>query len=426
MELGRGIKIMGNKKNKNEPEIRFKGAYNEKGEWVAFTDAWEQKKFSKTFNYSQGMQVPVENQSFDKCDDKEQFIRIVDVTQESEPPRYVYNSTGKGHVEKDDIFFVRYGAIGAVGIGYTGTIANNLFKILPKHTIDSQFMYQQFANGQFNNMLKNLSASTSMPAINFSALNNLVYYEPSLEEQKKIGVYFSSLDRFITLQQRKLDEYKEFKKCMLQKMFPRDGKKVPEIRFAGFTGDWEQKKVEDYATLLTGNGLNWNDIDDNGKQECILYGNLYTDYGMIADKVIYKTNVQLRNPVFSKYGDVLIPASDTTPTGLARATGLLKSDVLLGGDINIIRPNKGINGCCLSLVLNANKQKLLPLIKGTTVRHLHTSEIKDVVVCFPESEDEQAKIGDYFKGLDNFITIQQQKLDKYKLLKKCMLQKMFC
>ena len=188
-----------------------------------------------------------------------------------------------------------------------------------------------------------------------------------------------------------------------------DNCKKPQLRFKNFTSAWEQRKVENYATFLTGNGLNWSDISDDGNQECILYGNLYTDYGMITDKVIYKTNAKINNPVYSKYGDVLIPASDTTPTGLARATSIEKSDVLLGGDINIIRPYDNINGSCLSLALNANKNELIRLIKGTTVRHIHNSEIRDIDLFMPKSKDEQIKIAIYFKSLDNLITLHQRK-----------------
>ncbi len=162
-------------------------------------------------------------------------------------------------------------------------------------------------------------------------------------------------------------------------------------------------------TVFTGNGLNWNDISDDGEQECILYGNLYTDYGMITENIVYRTNTEIKNPVYSEYGDVLIPASDTTPTGLARATSLEKSGVLLGGDINIIRPNKGINGSCLSLALNANRKELIRLIKGTTVRHIHNSEIKDIVICLPKLETEQVRISSYFKRLDHLITLHQRK-----------------
>ena len=183
----------------------------------------------------------------------------------------------------------------------------------------------------------------------------------------------------------------------------------PKIRFKGYQDDWEQRKVSEYASFFTGNGLNWNDVSHVGEQECILYGNLYTDYGMITEHVVYRTNTEIKNPVYSEYGDVLIPASDTTPTGLARATSLEKSGVLLGGDINIVRPNKGINGSCLSLALNANKKELIRLIKGTTVRHIHNSEIKDIVICLPKLENEQVRISSYFKQLDHLITLHQQK-----------------
>lgn len=199
----------------------------------------------------------------------------------------------------------------------------------------------------------------------------------------------------------------------------------PKIRFKGFDDDWEQRKVSEYANFFTGNGLNWNDISDDGEQECILYGNLYTDYGMITENIVYRTNTEIKNPVYSEYGDVLIPASDTTPTGLARATSLEKSGVLLGGDINIIRPNKGINGSCLSLALNANRKELIRLIKGTTVRHIHNSEIKDIVICLPKLETEQVRISSYFKWLDHLITLHQRKCDETKKLKNYMLQKMF-
>lgn len=173
---------------------------------------------------------------------------------------------------------------------------------------------------------------------------------------------------------------------------------------------WEQRKLEDIAEFTTGNGLNWTDIDKNGRQECVLYGNLYTDYGMITDTIIYKTNTIIKNPVYSKFGDVLIPASDTTPTGLARATSIEKNGVLLGGDINIIRPKKDFNGSCLSLAINANNKELIKLIKGTTVRHIHNSEIKNIEINMPISITEQKNIATYFKNLDHLITLHQREL----------------
>ena len=183
----------------------------------------------------------------------------------------------------------------------------------------------------------------------------------------------------------------------------------PKIRFKGFTDAWEQRKLGEIANFYTGNGLSWNDISKNGIHECILYGNLYTDYGMIADTVVYRTNTEISNPVYSEFGDVLIPAYDTTSTGLARATSIEKSRVLLGGDINIIRPKQYINGSCLSLAINSNKKELIKLIKGTTVRHIHNSEIQRIEVALPTSIYEQEKITSYFKSLDNLITLHQRK-----------------
>ena len=179
------------------------------------------------------------------------------------------------------------------------------------------------------------------------------------------------------------------------------------------------------ADFYTGNGLSWNDISENGSQECILYGNLYTDYGMIAENVVYRTNTVINTPVYSEFGDVLIPASDTTPTGLARATSIEKSGVLLGGDINIVRPKKSISGSYLSLAINRNKGELIKLIKGTTVRHIHNSEIKGVTVSLPNNLCEQEIITECFRNLDNLITLHQRKLEKLMNVKKSMLEKMF-
>ncbi len=190
------------------PEVRFKG----------FTEDWEQRKLNDTYTFSQGMQVAIDNQSLNKDVNMEQFIRIIDVTTNSEPPRYIYNTTGKGHVEQNDIFFVRYGAVGTIGYGYNGTIANNLFKLSTNKKCCNDFMFQQFANGEFNKKLIEMSASTSMPAINFSALKSLSFYKTNFDEQIRIGKLFKRIDTLITLHQRKLEKLNNIKKSILDKM----------------------------------------------------------------------------------------------------------------------------------------------------------------------------------------------------------------
>ena len=171
---------------------------------------------------------------------------------------------------------------------------------------------------------------------------------------------------------------------------------------------WEQRKLKNLASFKSGKGLSLKDISDNGKFECISYGSLYTEYGMIIETINKFTNNVPKNAVFSKKDDVLIPASDTTPTGLARASCIEKEGVLLGSDINVITPKENVKGSFLSLSLNHNKSQLIRLIKGTTVKHIHNSDLSEVIVNFPLEIKEQKNIINIFKFLQKIITLHQR------------------
>ena len=407
------------------PKIRFKG----------FTEPWEQRKLGDLVishnagiyiskeDYGTGTNVIGVGNIYDNDIFDGEIYRLGPVNDE------------KFLLEENDLI---YGESSLVPEGIARTVCvgkNGVGSAFAWHTrrvkLDQSVINSHFATLELNynidvrKYLISVSTQTALTGMTTEGYFGVTLSLPTVEEQAHISSLFKQLDHLITLHQRKCDDTKELKKYMLQKMFPKNGEKFPEIRFKGFTEAWEQRKVSEYANFFTGNGLNWNDISDDGEQECILYGNLYTDYGMITENIVYRTNTEIKNPVYSEYGDVLIPASDTTPTGLARATSLEKSGVLLGGDINIIRPNEGINGSCLSLALNANRKELIRLIKGTTVRHIHNSEIKDIVICLPKLETEQVRVSSYFKQLDHLITLHQRKCDTLKELKKYMLQNMF-
>ena len=412
-----------------KPKIRFKG----------FDDDWEQRKFGELAEYKKGpfgsaitksMFVPKSDDSVKVYEQQNAINKDWSLERYFLPKEYAYTKLKAFEVHGGDIIVSCAGTIGEIyeipDNAEYGVINQALMRVrVDEKTVDKRMFIIAFSNmiNEFTRTHSNGSAIKNIPP--FADLKPMKVLMPSMEEQRVISEYFEKMDHLITLHQRKCDETKKLKKYMLQKMFPQNGQTVPEIRFSGFTDVWEQRKVSEYANFFTGNGLNWNDISDDGEQECILYGNLYTDYGMITENIVYRTNTEIKNPVYSEYGDVLIPASDTTPTGLARATSLEKSGVLLGGDINIIRPNKGINGSCLSLALNANRKELIRLIKGTTVRHIHNSEIKDIVICLPKLETEQVRISSYFKRLDHLITLHQQKCDELRNIKKFMLQNMF-
>ena len=413
-------------KKASTPALRFKG----------FTYTWEQRKLGDIMNVTSVKRI---HQS-DWTDSGIRFLRardIVSASKNEEPDDYLYISKEKydeyslvsGKVAIGDLLVT---GVGTIGVPYL--IRNseplyfkdgNIIWFQNGAKIDGDFFLYSFFGKAIQDFINESAGIGTVGTYTIESGKKTPISLPEMKEQQQIGAYFRNLDHLITLHQRKYDKLTNMKKSMLEKMFPKNGANVPEIRFKGFTYTWEQRKLSEVADFYTGNGLSWNDISENGKQECILYGNLYTDYGMITDTVVYRTDAEIKTPVYSEFGDVLIPASDTTPTGLARATSIEKSGVLLGGDINIVRPKNGINGSCLSLAINANKGELIKLIKGTTVRHIHNSEIQGVAVALPTDLREQETITDYFKNLDRLITLHQRELEKLKNLKKACLEKMF-
>lgn len=202
---------------------------------------------------------------------------------------------------------------------------------------------------------------------------------------------------------------------------------TPKVRFKGFTDAWEQRKMSSLCEFEKGRGLSKEDLDEDGQYPCILYGQLFTDYGMFINNVKSKTNIIEESFKLSESGDILIPRCDTTPDGLGRASSLSLNAVILGFDINIlkIKNKQHLDSKFVSVALNCHRKDLLSKVVGNTVRHLENKEIKDISIEYPQEIDEQQKIGIFFQQMDNTITLHQRKCDEIKELKKYMLQKMF-
>ena len=249
----------------------------------------------------------------------------------------------------------------------------------------------------------------ALPSYNANDVEGIEIALPTLEEQKKIGDYFRNLDNLITLHQRELHKLQIFKKSMLEKMFPRNGESVPQLRFHGFTDAWEQRELRTAATFSKGSGYSKNDLKENGTP-IILYGRLYTKYETVISEVDTFVDVQ-PNSVYSTGHEVIVPASGETAEDISRASFVAKSGILLGGDLNIIVPDDYINPVFLALTIsNGNQQKKLSKrAQGKSVVHIHNSDLENVVLLYPKYE-EQEKIGEYFSKLDSLITLHQRKL----------------
>lgn len=402
----------------SKPKIRFKG----------YEEDWEQRKLGEVFeqisNYVNPNQEDIELWSLTVEDgltkkseryNREFLVKKDDKFKKVRPHDIVYNpmnmtlgAVGYNDMEKS-VAVSGYYTTMTTQKGYDDYYINTWLK-----SSQAILLYKRYATGSL----------LEKQRIQFPTLSIIPTRFPDYEEQKKIGRFFNNLDHFITLHQRKCEETKKLKNYMLQKMFPQNGKRVPEIRFAGFTDDWEQRKLKNEAEFGKGNGYSKSDLTEFGTP-IILYGRLYTKYENLISDVDTFANTK-DGSVYSEGGEVIVPASGETAIDIARAATVEKAGILLGGDLNIIKPNNNIDSEFLSLsISNGNSQReLAKKAQGKSVVHIHNKEIQDLIIPFPCIE-EQKNISKYFFQLDHLITLHQRKCEELQKIKKFMLQNMF-
>ncbi len=198
---------------------------------------------------------------------------------------------------------------------------------------------------------------------------------------------------------------------------------VPKLRFPEFKGEWENRKLGDIAKFSKGKGISKSEIAEDGKIECIRYGELYTRYGEVIDNVYSRTNIDLKNLVLSEANDVIIPASGETQIDIATASCVIKSDIALGGDLNIIKTVN--NGVFLSYYLNnCKKIEIANLAQGISIVHLYSSQLATLSLNLP-TLPEQTRIASFFTVLDKKIAEIKQKKTLLEQYKKGVMQKIF-
>ena len=304
--------------------------------------------------------------------------------------------------EKECAIFV------SLGIFRANDKANNYYI---KHWMDTNYFWNQVekkvAGGAKNNL-------------NTAWLKEFKINIPSLIEQEKIGNFLSSVDKKISITEEKLNLFKEYKKGMMQKIFKQ------EIRFKDENGnnypDWVEKRLGDIAIFSKGKALSKEDLSDTGI-ECIRYGELYTHYTEVIDKIKSKTNLNKDELVLSEENDIIIPSSGETALDIAKASCVLKSGVAIGGDLNIIKVKE--SGVFLSYYLNNKlKKDIASLAQGASIVHLYENHLKLLKVKLPCLE-EQEKIANFLSSIDNKIENLSNELENIKEFKKGLLQKMF-
>lgn len=405
------------------PEIGFKG----------FTDDWEQRKLGDIYgsigNAFVGTATPYyaeqghfyleSNNVKDGQINHNSEVFINDEFYEKQKDKWLH--TG-------DMVMVQSGHVGHAAVipeELDNTAAHALIMFRnPKEEIEPYFLNYEYQTDKSKKKIENITTGNTIKHILASDMQEFVVDVPKYEEQKVIAGYFRNIDHLITLHQRKYERLVNVKRSMLVKMFPQNGSKVPEIRFKGFTDDWEQRKLGDIAEFSKGSGYSKGDLIESGTP-IILYGRLYTKYETSISEV--DTYVEAKDgSVYTKGGEVIVPASGETAEDIARAATVDESGVILGGDINVVSPNEDINSAFLAIsISHGNSQReLAKKAQGKSVVHIHNEEIKNLVVPFP-AKAEQNKIVEYFSNLDNLITLHQRKIKKLQDAKKAFLTKMF-
>ena len=404
------------------PEIRFKG----------FTEDWEQRKLGDIYgsigNAFVGTATPYyaeqghfyleSNNVKDGQINHNSEIFINDEFYEKQKDKWLH--TG-------DVVMVQSGHVGHAAVipkELNNTVAHALIMFRnPKEEIEPYFLNYEYQTDKVKKKIENITTGNTIKHILASDMQEFVVDVPKYEEQKVIASYFSHLDHLITLHQRKCEETKSLKKYMLQKMFPENGKCVPEIRFSGFSDAWEQRKLDSWGTFYYGRSCPKWSVTEDATIPCIRYGELYTKFGAKIDRVYSYTNMPPENLRFSKGTEVLIPRVGEDPMDYNHCTWLSMPDVAIGEMISVF--NTDNNPLFTATMFNATLQNEFAMrVEGGSVTNLYFEKLKNIEVSFP-SIQEQEKIAAYFENLDHLITLHQHKCDELQKLKKFMLQNMF-
>ena len=332
--------------------------------------------------------------------------------------------SGYKMVKKNDFIVHLRSFEGGLEKANTDGIISPAYHTFHGENTDSRFYYPFFRSRRFIDALlkPHVYGIRDGKSIDIEGMKSIMIPVPSYKEQQAIGGYIETLDHLITLHQRKCDETKELKKFMLQKMFPKNGEKKPEIRFEGFTDDWEQRKLSEVAEIVGGGTPSTNipeywdgDIDWYAPAE--INDQIYVDG---SERKITKLGLE-------KSSAKILPADKTvlftSRAGIGKTAILRRSGATNQGFQSMVL-NDETNPYFVFSMSKFIKEEAERVASGSTFAEVSGKMLGNLAFMFP-TKKEQDKIGEYFSNLDNLITLHQRKCDEIKEIKKFMLQNMF-
>ncbi|EME3527268.1 restriction endonuclease subunit S [Enterococcus faecium] len=403
--------------NNTQPEIRFPG----------FMEDWEQRKLSDEMT---DFIVPMRDKP-KEFGGNIPWTRIEDIEgkflNDSLSEQYVTEETIQKMnlkiIPKDSLIVSSSATFGVVAVVTQNLITNQTFiGLVPREKNTLDYWYSFFQSSEARKYMKLQSAGSTIFYIARDSFEKMPISVPKIDEMIKIGEYFSNLDNLITLHHRKLDLLKETKKGFLQKMFPKNGAKVPEIRFPGFTEDWEQRRLSDVASIVgggtpsTSNPEYWDgDIDWYAPAE--IGDQIYVSKSL---KTITELGQQKSSAKILPIGTVLF----TSRAGIGNTAILAKEGTTNQGFQSIVPHKNKLDSYFIFSRTHELKRYGEVTGAGSTFAEVSGKQMAKMPILIP-CINEQRKIGAFFEQLDTTITLHQRELDVLKETKKGFLQKMF-
>ena len=392
------------------PAVRFKG----------FEDDWEQRKLLELGQIMTGS-TPSTSKSEYYSEDGIPWVTPTDIeaTTISDTPRKLSEEGAKvGRVVLANTILCT--CIASIGkntlLMVKGSFNQQINSLTPYKENDAYFLLTE--SELWSNKMKRMAASGTMQIVNKTEFSELRTMVPKSAEQKQIGSYFRNLDNLITLHQRKLEKLQLVKKSMLEKMFPKNGSKIPEIRFEGFTDDWEQRKLGKLYQRNTERNENLIGYDKTISVATMSYkddGNGASESSLSTYKVLRVGDIAFEGHTNKQFRFGRFVVNDIGTGIMSPRFSTLRP--LNEMPVNFWKQYIHSESVMRRILVNSTKA-------GTMMNELVIPEFLNQTIMVP-SENEQAVIGQYFTNLDNLITLHQRKLEKMKSIKKSLLEKLF-
>lgn len=384
----------------SKPKIRFKG----------YTDEWEQRKLGE-----EAIEI-IAGGDIDKSM----------VVENGKYPIYANALTDDSIVGYyDDYFRVKAPAVTVTGRGDVGHAQARTIDFTPVVRLLSIRSNHDcyFLENAINNH-KVVVESTGVPQLTVPQLSSYkIHFPQNIDEEKQIGAYFRNLDHLITLHQRKCEEMKKLKKYMLQKMFPQNGMKTPEIRFKGFTDDWEQRKLGDIADIVGGG-------TPSTSKEAYWDGEIdwYTPAEITNQIYLDSSERKITKEGFNNSSAKMLPIGTvvfTSRAGIGKMAILRKESCTNQGFQSIVPHEKELDSYFIFSRSKELKRYAETVGAGSTFVEVSGKQMAAMELMMPPIIEEQRQIGEYFEKVDHLITLHQRKCDELQNIKKFMLQNMF-